>query len=283
MNRIPCLIGLSFLVLISGCSTTQPSTTIMPDEDPRAFNPRYVSIKACRNWTNLVDRERTKEEKIAAIHMDLGVGYWQQQSYSIALKELNRSIEANPNSAATYNARALLNRTLGRTDAAERDFRQSLEIEPGNPNTHNNFGTFLCDQDDFKHAIAHFECAIASPLYSTPYLALANAGACAAKSDRPKRAVNYLKTAIQLEPRFPTPYLDLAEIDFKNENYEQAQERLKQFANLSKPTARSLYLGYKNELALGNREPAAKLASRLKFQFPQSNEADLLISELAGE
>ena len=82
--------------------------------------------------------------------------------------------------------------------------------------------------------------------------------------------------------KYATAYVNLAEVYVGEQQYLRARESLKQFDTLSKPTAKSLYLGYKTEFALGDKEAAAKLASRLKFQFPNSDETDLLMTELTG-
>ncbi len=43
----------------------------------------------------------------------------------------------------------------------------------------NNYGTYLCQRGKPDEAIKHFLAALDDPFYSTPSIALTNAGSCA--------------------------------------------------------------------------------------------------------
>ena len=65
---------------------------------------------------------------------------------------------------------------------AEADFQKALKIAPRNPDVNNNYGWFLCNIGQPRQSIQYFLNALKDPLYDTPDVAYANAGACAMKA-----------------------------------------------------------------------------------------------------
>ncbi|HEY0905741.1 MAG TPA: tetratricopeptide repeat protein, partial [Methylophilus sp.] len=115
----------------------------------------------------------------ARVHTELGAEYFRLQRYEVALEEFNTAIEKSPSYALAHNGLGLVYSVLGDAGKAETAFVRAIQLEPGNSESHNNYGRFLCDQRRFDASIKEFMLAVKNPLYKTPQVAYYNAGVCA--------------------------------------------------------------------------------------------------------
>lgn len=240
-----------FLVLTSGCATPQQDSTGVYGE--------------------------TKQTQRARAHTDLGAAYYQQNKLEIALSEFNHAIEIDPNYAQAYNGLGLVYAALGEDAKADANFKKSIQTQPGNSESRNNYGSFLCTKKRYDESIVQFLEAVKNPLYSTPNLAYANAGICSARKNDIKNAELYLNKALELNPLTHSAATQLAEIQFKRGDVSIAQKTL-QNTLIASPSAESLWLAIKIERVLGGRDNEASYALQLRQQFPNSEQTRMLLS-----
>ena len=213
----------------------------------------------------------------ARAHTELGAAYLQQSKYEIALDEFMQAIEIAPNYALAYNGLGLVRSALGQTVEAEAAFKKSIELQPGSSESHNNYGSFLCGRGRYDESITHFLEAVKNPLYSTPNLAYANAGICAARKNDTKNAEIYLSKALQIDPLTHSAAYQLADIQFRRGDAATAKKTL-QNALVASPTAEMLWLGVRIERVLGGKDNEASYALELRRQYPNAEQTQLLLS-----
>ena len=213
----------------------------------------------------------------ARAHTELGAAYLQQSKYEIALDEFMQAIEIAPNYALAYNGLGLVRSALGQTVEAEAAFKKSIELQPGSSESHNNYGSFLCGRGRYDESITHFLEAVKNPLYSTPNLAYANAGICAARKNDTKNAEIYLSKALQIDPLTHSAAYQLADIQFRRGDAATAKKTL-QNALAASPTAEMLWLGVRIERVLGGKDNEASYALELRRQYPNAEQTRLLLS-----
>ena len=245
---------LSVLLLLSACVT--------PSKNNSGNSDVY-------NETELAARARA--------HTDLGAAYLQQGKFEIALSEFNESAQIDPSYAPAYNGLGLVYAALGEDAKADANYKKSIELQPKNSEAHNNYGSFLCSNKRYDESIPHFLEAVKNPLYSTPYLAYANAGICSARKNDMKNAEVYLNKALQIEPLTHSAATQLAEIQFKRGDASTAKQTL-QNALVASPNAETLWLGVKIARALGDKDNASSYALQLRQQYPNSEQARMLLS-----
>lgn len=245
---------LSVLLLLSACVTPGKSNSGNSD---------------IYNETELAARARA--------HTDLGAAYLQQGKFEIALSEFNESAQIDPSYAPAYNGLGLVYAALGEDAKADANYKRSIELLPKNSEAHNNYGSFLCSNKRYDESIPHFLEAVKNPLYSTPYLAYANAGICSARKNDMKNAEVYLNKALQIEPLTHSAATQLAEIQFKRGDASTAKQTL-QNALVASPNAETLWLGVKIARALGDKDNASSYALQLRQQYPNSEQARMLLS-----
>ena len=224
--------------------------------------------------------QKVREEGVsspARLNVELGKAYIHEGDFKQAMTKLQRAVDQSPNYAEAHGALAILHWQLGEPDKAEREFREAIRLNPDDPQFHNNFGVFLCEQERFDLAEEQFTRALANPLYETPEHSYTNAGLCALRRPDHTLAEKHFRAALQRNPRFAPALLRMGEISFDGQHYLQARAYLQRYSEVAQPTAESLWLGVRTERKLGDRDAASSYALRLRSNFPDSEQTRLLL------
>jgi type IV pilus assembly protein PilF len=209
---------------------------------------------------------------------DLAGAYFHRGQYKIALDELRKAITADSRFGPAYNVYGMIYMELAEDKLAEENFRRAIELDRDDSVARNNYGWFLCTRGRYDEGLDQFSAALRNPLYAQPEMAMANAGQCAErKGDLALAEANLLKS-LKLQPDNPTTLLKLAALQFRQGRLGEAQRLLARHAELTPPTAESLWLGVRLERKLGDRAQEAAYGLQLRKRFPDSNEARLLLS-----
>ncbi len=245
-HTTPVLASAVIVLLLTACGTTR---TVEPD---------------------------APENRHASLYVRLGVGYMREGQFEQALSRLNRALELNPNSAEAYDALGVLHERLAQHDEAEASFRKAIRLRPDFSGARSNFGSFLCRRGRVEEAEEQFEAAVANPLYEKPEIAYANAGLCLYQEGDLDKAEDYLRRALQANPRVGVALLRMADISFQTGRYLPARAYLQRYTEVGPQTPESLWLGFRIEDELGDRDNASKYAMLLEANFPDSREVRLL-------
>jgi len=211
------------------------------------------------------------------VHTELGAGYFAQNQMAIALEEFTEAIRIDGNYAMAYNGLGLVYGALREDAKADSNFKRSLQIEPNNSESRNNYGSFLCSRNRIDESIVQFTEAVKNPLYATPGVAYMNAGICALKKKDEKSAETYLEKALQAQPLLQTAAYQLATIQFNRGQVGIARNTLKN-ALINNPGPDTLWLGIRIERILGDRDAEASYALLLRKKYPNSEQTKALLS-----
>jgi type IV pilus assembly protein PilF len=213
----------------------------------------------------------------ANAHTELAVAYYEQGQYKTALEEVSKALHANSQYAPAYNVRGLLHMTLQEDTEAEDDFRHSLSLAD-DPDTHVNYGWFLCQRGRAREAIDQFMVAAKDPLNQNQEKAYLDAGVCSKKAGNKQDAEKYFQRALILHPNLPGALVGMAELAFINGDYAGAKSYFMRYerATLLPLAAEDLLLAVRIERKLGNRSAEANYAMRLNKNYPDSREAQLM-------
>lgn len=215
---------------------------------------------------------QVKSNAVAETNLNLGIAYMERGNYEKALEKLDRAYQADPRYYATHNAYGLLYQRLGKPKLAEEHFKRALELNPSDSGTRNNYGQFLCQQGHYKKAVRLFMQASRNPLYKTPEIPLANAGLCAIVNHDDKKAEEYFRHALEIDPKVPPALLQMASLSYKQGKYMSARGYLERYQEVGPNTPQSLWLGIRIERKLGDENAVASYGLLLKNKFPDSDE-----------
>lgn len=233
-----------------------------------------------------IEKEQNKKQKepvnrrIAYTNVNLGVEYMRQGAYERALEKFEKAKSADPKYALTYNMLGVLYQMLDAPVDAEKNFKESLELEEGEPSALNNYGQFLCKQDRQEEAEALFLEAAANPFYATPELAYANAGSCAYLHKDTERAITHFQSSLQTNPAMPVALASMSEIRYDQGDYDLAQGYMDRFLEVSSHNPKTLWLAIRIARHFRDLDKVASYSLLLRNKYPDTREAELLrISE----
>ena len=239
----------------------------------RLFPIVLFLLAGCAGQSVQPDGGQPHARSSAAVHTELGAGYYSRHQYAVALSELRDAIKADSTYAPAYNVLGLVYMDLKENRKAKDNFERALDLSPQDSDINNNYGWFLCQNGQPKESIGKFLTALANPLYATPEIAYLNAGICSEKAGEDAKAAGYYRLALQIRPGFPRANLGLAGIDYRQGRYEAARNHLLQYMKSAEPTAQGLLLGVRIARKLGDSDAQADYATQLRNRFPDSQEA----------
>ena len=247
MKLLPHFTVLLLVALFTGCATV--------GEDGRVID------------------QKKKNADIAHANTMLGIEYLRAGNYEMSREKLDRALAADPDSAEANDAIAVLYENVGEPDKAEKHYKKSLSLNPENPRGHNNYGQFLCAHERYKEAEKEFLIAANEPFYTTPALALTNAGLCALRIPDEEMAEKYFRQALEMDPQYPPALMQMATLSYSRSNYLSARAYLERYQDSGQDTPESLWLGIRTEYALDDNHAWGNYALRLRNNFPNSPQA----------
>ena len=237
------LLALSAL-FISGCVTTVTGSA------PRTF-----------------DREKSLNSYVA-----LGMAYLQRDDRDSSRRNFEKALEIDSASHEAHNGMGLLFQLTGEPGFAEKSFKRALREKSDFTQARVNYGVFLYSQSRFEEALSNFEVAAKDLSYDRRALALAYVGQAALKTGNLARARSSFEHSINVDNKLALPMLELALLQFDEEDYESSKNNLDKHLEFAKASPKSLWLGIRIERIFGNKDKEASYALALKNLHPYSKE-----------
>ena len=238
----------------------------------------YINIKTNRvkPYKNNNQQSQKNSQTINA-YLTLAKAQLDNKQWQSAQKNLLKAQNLNPKNAMTQSYLGFYSQQVGETKQAQIYYKKALSLSPNNPEILNQYGVFLCKQNDFTQAIKTFDQAIRHKSFTQLYLAYQNKGLCLYKklnsskinlnltnsktSKKIKRDIKRsLLAAIKHNKGLALSYLTLAELEYKDKHFKKSYNYLKEFNNLAIPNERSTSL-------------KINLRQRLQATTPSANKA----------
>lgn len=237
-------------------------------------------LSACVTSSSRPPPAPVSDAEVARYNMELGVSYLRQGELKTAQAKLEKAIAADGTLTPAHSALGLVLERLGDLPGAEKSYRRAVSLDSSNPDALNALAAFLCLQkNEPDEALRLFDKAIAVPLSKADAnraMLNTNAGVCARRIDI-ARAETYLRAALAANPNYREALLQLADVSFTRGNFLQSRAFLERYLAASPATPDALWLGLRVEEALGERGAAARYGTRLKQEFPASEQTRRLL------
>jgi type IV pilus assembly protein PilF len=213
--------------------------------------------------------------KAAETNTALGRQYIDRGQYEVALEKLKRAVAYDQTYAPAHTLLGVLYETIGEQEDAEAEYRLAVRYDPEDGDVNNNLGAFLCQNGKPREAGPYFDTAVDDPFYSTPQVALTNAGACALDRGELDKAESYLRQSLQIDQRSGAALLPMAEVSYRQGLYLRARAFLQRYEAVAPASEESLQLGIMIETALGDERSVEKYRAELKEKYPGAVQAGL--------
>lgn len=218
-------------------------------------------------------REKTIDlGKSLDLHIQMATGYIKKGNRESARHHLKKAFSIDSDSAPATGAMAQLYELEGEPVLAEEQFKLALKRDKNFTQNRNNYGVFLFNLKRYEESYSEFEKTAADLEFPGRAQALSNVGRVALKLGNTIRAKAAFEHSIILDRNAPEPYIELAEINFQEQEYATAKNYLDGYGRVGQQSARSLLLGIRLEKVFGNKDKEASLAIVLKNMFPYSKE-----------
>jgi len=237
-----------------------------------------ISLSACvsQNYeddTPVVENSATQNE-IAMTRISLGLGYLKMGNTQQAKLNLEKAKRAAPKLIQVHSAFAHYYETVGEPELAKKSYKEALTIQSDDADTLNNYGVFLCRQEQYDEAEIQINKAIAVPSYILVAKSYENLALCQLKAMRFVKAESYFEKAILHSPSSATILLHMVQLQYAKRSYKTAALYLGRYEKATRRfSAHALALAFKVYQKQYKRSTAKNYASMLVSMFPNSYEA----------
>lgn len=244
------------------------------------FKPNYafmlvivVFVLTMSSCANNKSRFSVDEDRSLESHVTLALKYLEIKNRESARHHLSRAFDIDKRSIRANFAMAMLYQLEGEPELSEEFFKKTLRLNKSYTPANNNYGVYLFSRERYEEAYEYFEVASEDLEYVRRSEALMNLGRAALELNRNERAQAAFTHADLLNPNMALLKVELADFNFKKQDFSAAKFYLDAFEKISRPTARALLLGIKIERIFKNKDKEASYALALKNLFPYSDEA----------
>ena len=233
------------------------------------------------NDTPVVQNQANRDD-MAATRISLGLGYLKMGNMPQAKQNLEKAKNFSPEMVQVYTAFAHYYETVGEHKQTVESYEKALSIQSDDADTLNNYGVYLCRQNEVEAAEKQLLKAIAVPSYILVAKSYENLSSCFLQKDDFVKAEMYLNKAISHSPSSSSTLFQMVQLQYAMGDYKQAKSFKQRFEKVTRRfTSQSLALFYKVHLKLGERNTAKNYGSMLVKMYPQSWEAQqYLLNEL---
>ncbi|WP_298439788.1 type IV pilus biogenesis/stability protein PilW [uncultured Ferrimonas sp.] len=215
-----------------------------------------------------VDHAAASRERLS-----LGLAYLRRGNSEQAKYNFERALKHTPESADALLAMGYYFDAVKDYTRAEEYYRRSVAVVPFNPDAANNFGAFLCRQQQYEEADQWFNRAVLAPGYIRISQTYENLGLCAQEAGWTDKAASYYEQALNYNPRRANSLLQVAELKYAAEQWDDARNYLNRYHKDGNESAASLWLGAEMEFAANNTDAARRYGVLLLAKFPASLQA----------
>lgn len=242
-----------------------------------------VFLAACGSKHNIQKTDEAlgldPEDSPAELYVRMAEEYYNRGQTEVAFRRAQQAIEADKKYPRAQVWAAFLYEQIGQVAEAQKHYERAVKLAPNNSDVRHAYGAYECRQKHYAEADAQFKKALENPLYTTPWVAMVNAGQCAEQANDLTKATSHYRAALAANPAFGPALVKLAELAHKRGDTAAAKGYLDRYfesdtVRTPATAYRALTLGVTVERQLGNRKRASDYERTLQKNFSQAPKTD---------
>lgn len=257
MKNIIQLLSLLSMLFLSACTST--STQYFEPYSTRSTN---------------TDSSGYDKQKAAAARLTLGLSYLAQGDYEKAKFNLDKALVHAPENDDVLRGVAWYYQSVSEPEIAKKFYLKAIQINPKNPELLNQYGVFLCRNNQLQESLEYFSASIKILSNKDIGGTYENAAICNIVAGNIEVAENYYRKALNYNPQQKDSLLGMAKIEYDKGRYKRSRSYISRFENVTKHNPRSLWLAIRTASYLGDMDAVASYALRLVQLFPDSQETE---------
>lgn len=238
-----------------------------------------ISLSGCVTETTIIGKNSERQENsidgasAAKTRIELGMGYLNKGQMAPAKYNFEKAIEMAPNNPDAYLAMAYYYQAVGDKASAQKTYEELVSKYSNNPDVLNNYGTFLCRNQNYAEADTMFQRAVVQPHYLRMDDSYENAGICANQAGKKAKALEYYRLAFGYNPNKIRLMLAMAETSLDMHKPDEALKWLTNYRKKASETPQSLWLSLRTAQEQGRIAEMHVFGQSLIQQFPSSTQA----------
>lgn len=212
-----------------------------------------------------------QDKKRANASRNLAEVYLSEGNTSLAMRELIKAQEWNPEDPIIYNDFGMIYMEKENYDLAIQNFEKALELKPDYAVAQNNLGSVYLILEQWDKAISVFKEVTGNILYATPHFPLANLGWAYYNKKDYKAAETYLDKALEVQPNFSIAQMHLGRVYLATGRLHQAREMFETVAESNPKNPVLLYEMGRTYRLLGDYNNAI-LALKGSIEYAEDSE-----------
>jgi tetratricopeptide (TPR) repeat protein len=226
----------------------------------------FLAAIACRHIPT------EKERQGAEIHYDLGLSAQQGGDLQGAMAEIQTALSLDPGFAEAHNAMGvLLHNGFRRPEEAIGHYKRALDIRPDFSQAKTNLANVYVDQGRYDQAIKLYQEALNDMLYREPHIAQGNLGWALYKKGDTRGALDHIRTAVTLEPKFCLGYQWLGIIETEQRDLNSACRDFGKYREACPEMADAYYREGSCLAKLGQRDAAKQSFTTCQAKAPNES------------
>jgi Tfp pilus assembly protein PilF len=157
----------------------------------------FVLAAGCSGTQRPLDEEQIQASDF---HYQLAIGHWQSNEGPVAIRELNSSLEINPDNEQALFLLGFIYQGRRQYAETERLYRHALLVRPEWHEVMNNLGVVMLEQERWAEAEELYRDLTNMPTYVTPGHAFNNLGMALVEQRRLPDALENFELAIMFQP-----------------------------------------------------------------------------------
>jgi len=212
--------------------------------------------------------ELTIEQRVRTAHSMLRAGRVTQ-----AMEIMDEVLAERSDDARLWSEYGSLCFQAGRYATAERAFLEAIRLDPNFSDAHNFLGVVYVMTDRLGDARKHLQTALDDPAYPTPEKVYLNMSRLLVKEGRDAEAVDALRRAVEINPKYFQAHYSLASILDRMGEFHEAVREYEVAAPDYRQVAEYHYRLGNAYLQIGEREKARESLRRVLSIAPGSHSA----------
>lgn len=225
----------------------------------------------------MLERQPDRPNEVRAkAHIELALAYLDIGRVDVALDELRAAAAEAPDYPPLHYAWGVTNLTIGDRVQAERALTRALQAAPRDPDFNLAYGWFLCTGPQPASGLPYLQQVAANPYYGNKTRVYANLAWCQELAGEREAARVSLQEAIRLDPRNTLVLYQGARLAQRWGEWDRASDYLQRLMREVDPDPSLLWMAINVERKRRDAAAFEQYARRLRAEFPDSAEAELL-------
>lgn len=234
-------------------------------------------LTACVTTTEGPFTAKKDEVRAASQYVQLGLAYFQQGDYDVAIQKLEKALEIQPDQHEADAALGLVYQALNEADVAEDYFKEALRANPDYTRGRTYYAAFLYQQNRLEESVQQFERAASDVSYPSRASIFSNIGLVNVRLDRTEAAIEAYRRSLSLRRDQPQVVLALATLYYRLDDITKATTFYQDFkssvrSRKASHTPQSLRLGIDIARNQQDLNEEASLILLLRSLYPNSKE-----------